>query len=308
MPFKHKHLISLKPLSKSEIVAILDQAASIKELFSRPIKQVPTLRGKTIAQLFFEPSTRTKASFDMAIKLMGAGSLNLSIGDSSVKKGECLRDMIKNLEAMGIDSVIVRHQHGGIPTFMAEHLNIPVINAGDGATEHPTQGLLDIFTMREHLGDIAGKRVLIWGDIAHSRVARSNIWALRTLGADVYVGGPSTLLPSDTDALGVTVVNEFERAIEVMDVVNVLRIQNERQERGLIPSIREYRHYFCVTKDRLKRAKENLLIMHPGPINRGVELDSDVADSANSVILEQVTNGIAVRMAILYLLLTGQES
>lgn len=308
MTFPHKNLLGLRFLSAEDITTILDQAHSFKDLFNRPIKQVPTLRGKTIVQLFFEPSTRTHASFEMAIKLMGAGSLTLNVQNSSVKKGESLRDTIQNLQAMGIDAVIVRHQNGGVPHFMTQHLSIPVINAGDGFTEHPTQGLLDIFTMREKLGDLKNKRVLIWGDILHSRVARSNIWGLTKLGAEVYVGGPPTLMPAGIEDMGVKIVKDFDLAIEAMDVLNILRIQHERQDIGYIPTTQEYKTYFGISESRIQKAKPNLLIMHPGPINRGIEIESNVADGPKSVILEQVTNGIAVRMATLYLLLTGGQS
>lgn len=305
MIFAHKNLLGLRFLSKEDILLILEQARAIKGVLSRPVKQVPTLRGKTIVNLFFEPSTRTRTSFEMAIKLMGANSLNININMSSVSKGESLLDTIQNIAVMGIDGIIVRHQNGGVPYFMAENLsNIPIINAGDGFCEHPTQGLLDIMTMMAHQENLAGAKVLILGDIFHSRVARSNIWGLTKLGAKVTVCAPATLIPPDIHQLGVEVTNSLDQVIGDMDFINVLRIQYERQDQAFFPSVREYRHFFALTQDRLQSAKKSVIILHPGPMNRGIEIDSAVADGPHNVILDQVTNGIAIRMAVLYLLLT----
>lgn len=305
--FNHRHLIGLRFLSKQDLQLILKQAKSFKDLFDRPIKQVPTLRGKTVMNLFFEPSTRTRLSFETATRLIGATPMNMDVSTSSVQKGESLFDTVQNLAAMGVDAFVIRHPYGGASQFVADHFDIPVINGGDGVHEHPTQGLLDIFTLQEKLGDLAKKRILIWGDIAHSRVARSNIWALTKLGAEVYVGGPQTLIPSGIESLGATVIKDFDLAIEAMDAINILRVQFERQDTGYFPSIREYKSRFRVTEERLKNAKESLIILHPGPINRGIEIESQVADGKRSVILDQVTNGVAIRMAILYMLLTGKK-
>lgn len=309
MSFNRRHLLGLRDLTAQEIRFIIEQSKSIKTILSRPMKQVPTLRGKTIVNLFFEPSTRTRTSFEMAIKLMGASSLNINIGNSSLTKGESLYDTIQNLAVMGIDAIIVRHKHSGVSQFMANSLkHIPIINAGDGFCEHPTQGLLDLLTMMEHKGDLKDKQVLILGDIAHSRVARSNIWGLTKLGAKVTVCGPETLLVREFSKLGVTVTSRLDEVIPQMDCINVLRIQYERQDQAYFPSVREYRHFFALTQERMKKAKPDVLVLHPGPMNRGIEIDSGVADGPNNVILQQVTNGIAVRMAVLYLLLTNQEA
>jgi aspartate carbamoyltransferase catalytic subunit len=303
---QYPSLLGLKNLSATEINQLLDQASAIKELFSRPIKQVPALRGKTIANLFFEPSTRTRISFEQAIKKLGASSLNVSIAQSSVKKGESLLDTVRNIEAMGVDALVVRHASAGVPEFIARNCNVPVICAGDGFNEHPTQGLLDIFTMREKKGDLAGKKVTIVGDILHSRVARSNIWGLRALGADVTLCGPSSLIP-DAFKDYCTVNYRLEEAIENADFINVLRVQFERQKSGFFPTTREYREFYGLTTERLKYAKEDVTILHPGPINRGVEIDSDVADGSKNVILDQVLNGVVVRMAVLYCYVMGLE-
>lgn len=307
MSLEYQDLLGLRFLSAESIRLILEQAKSLKELLSRRHKQVPTLRGKTLVNLFFEPSTRTRMSFEMACKLIGAGSMTINIAHSSLTKGESLFDTVKNLEAMGIDGVIIRHPNGGAPHFVARHLSIPVINAGDGFNEHPTQGLLDIFTMMESKGDVKGKKVLILGDIAHSRVARSNIWGLRKLGAEVYVCGPPTLIPAGIEALGVTVVPYLDAVLDRMDFINVLRVQFERQKIGYFPSIREYRRLYGITDERLKKAKPDVLVLHPGPVNRGTEIDSSVVDGSRNVILDQVTNGVAVRMAVLYLLFAGGQ-
>ncbi len=297
-----KDLLGLEELRREEIELVLDTARSFKEVLERPIPKVPTLRGRTIANLFFEPSTRTRISFELAEKRLSADTVNFSASGSSVSKGESLKDTARNIEAMQVDMIVIRHQASGAPHFLARSLECSVINAGDGTHEHPTQGLLDIFTMREHKGSVEGLKVVIVGDIAHSRVAASNIWGLTKLGANVCVCGPQTLLPLGIEKLGVTVTSDIESALEGADVVNVLRIQLERQKSSLFPSVREYSRCFGITRDRLSSAKEDALVMHPGPMNRGVEISQDVADGPFSVILEQVTNGVAVRMAVLYLL------
>lgn len=298
-----KDLLGLEELEKEEIELILDTAISFKEISERPIRKVPTLRGKTIVMLFFEPSTRTRTSFELAAKRLSADTVNISASTSSLLKGETLKDTAKNIEAMRVDALVMRHSSSGAPYFLADILKPSVINAGDGAHEHPTQALLDIFTIKERKKDIAGLKVSIIGDIMHSRVARSNIWGLTKLGAKVTVCGPSTLMPPHIDKLGVRVTNNVHDAIEGADVLNILRIQFERQKTKFFPSLREYRQDFGIDLDKLKGAKKDMLIMHPGPINRGIELTPEVADGPYSVILEQVTNGVAVRMAVLFLLL-----
>ncbi len=302
MGLASRHLLGLDGVSAGDITLILDTAASFREVLERPIKKVPTLQGKTIVNLFFESSTRTRISFELAERRLSADVVNFSADASSVRKGETLKDTARNLEVMKIDMVVIRHAAAGAPEFLSRVLNAAVINAGDGAHEHPTQALLDMYTLRERLGKLKDLRVCIVGDIAHSRVALSNIYGLRTMGAQVSVCGPSTLIPRGLDELGVKVHSRIEEAIEASDVLNVLRIQLERQSAGLFPSIREYREFFAVTRDRLRRAGREILIMHPGPINRDVELSADVADAPDSVILQQVLNGVAVRMAVLYLL------
>ncbi|MBN1504292.1 MAG: aspartate carbamoyltransferase catalytic subunit [Candidatus Eisenbacteria bacterium] len=301
-----KHLLGLEELGREQIEQILDSAKSFKEVLERPIPKVPTLRGKTVANLFFEPSTRTRISFELAEKRLSADTVNFTASGSSVSKGESLKDTARNIEAMQVDMIVVRHQASGAPHFLARSLDCSVINAGDGTHEHPTQGLLDMFTMREHKGRIEGLKVVIVGDIAHSRVAASNIWGLTKLGARVVVCGPTTLLPLGIERLGVEPTSDLDEALEDADVVNVLRIQLERQEKGLFPTTREYSRCFGLTRNRLSAAKEDVLVMHPGPMNRGVEISQDVADGPFSVILEQVANGVAVRMAVLYLL-SGSE-
>ena len=303
--FLGKDLTGLEHLSADQIRAILDAAEPFKEISERAIKKVPVLRGKTIVNLFFEASTRTRISFEFAEKRLSADTVNIASTGSSVSKGETLVDTARNLEAMRIDMVVIRHASSGAARFLAERIRSNVINAGDGRHEHPTQALLDMLTIRDHRGRIDGLRVCIVGDILHSRVARSNIWGLTKLGAEVGVCGPRTLLPQDVDELGVQVFNRIEEAIEWADVLNVLRLQLERMQSGFIPSLREYNRYFGVTRERLERAPRDILILHPGPMNRGVEIDSDVADGPQSVILDQVTNGVAVRMAVLYLLAGG---
>ena len=304
--FLGKDLIGLEQLDAEEIRAILDTAEPFKEISERAIKKVPVLRGKTIVNLFFESSTRTRISFEFAEKRLSADTVNIASTGSSVQKGETLVDTARNLEAMRIDMVVIRHGSSGAAQFLAERIPSNVINAGDGRHEHPTQGLLDMLTIRDHRGDLRGQRVCIVGDVLHSRVARSNIWGLTKLGAEVAVCAPRTLLPCDIDELGVTVFGRIEEAIEWADVLNVLRLQLERMQGGFVPSLREYNRFFGVTSERIERAPRELLILHPGPMNRGVEIDSDVADGPHSVILDQVTNGVAIRMAVLYLLAGGR--
>ncbi len=301
-----KDLLGLEHLSPEQIQRILDTAEPFKEVSERAIKKVPALRGKTIVNLFFESSTRTRISFEFAEKRLSADTVNVAVAGSSVSKGETLVDTARNLEAMRIDMVVIRHQSSGAARFLAERIQSNVINAGDGKHEHPTQGLLDLLTIRDKKGAIAGQRVCICGDILHSRVARSNIWGLLKLGAEVAVCGPCSLLPRGIEDLGVRVFRRIEEAIEWATVLNVLRLQLERMNAGFIPSLREYYRVFGVTMERLEHAPRELLIMHPGPMNRGVEIDSRVADGPHSVILHQVTNGVAIRMAVLYLLAGGR--
>ena len=302
MRWTGRHLLGLEGTTREELLTILDTAAKFIEILDRPVKKVPTLRGVTVANLFFEPSTRTRMSFELAEKRLSADTLSFSTSTSSVKKGETLRDTARNIEAMMVDMVVIRHSSPGAPHFLTQHLDASVINAGDGAHEHPTQALLDIFTMRERFGDLEGKLVTIVGDILHSRVAKSDIYGLRALGADVTLCGPTTFMPAEVERLGVKVTTDIEEATSDADVVNILRIQRERQEGGFLPSLREYTALFGIDAERVARMKPDVVIMHPGPINRGVELSPDVADSKRSVILDQVTNGVAVRMAIIYLI------
>ena len=304
-PLLGKDLLALEPLTPEQIRLILDTAEPFKEISERAIKKVPTLRGSTIVNLFFEASTRTRVSFEFAEKRLSADTVNVAASGSSVSKGETLVDTARNLEAMRIDMVVIRHSASGAAQFLAEHIESNVINAGDGTHEHPTQGLLDLLTLRDHFGALDGRRICICGDVLHSRVARSNIWGLKKLGAQVGVCGPRSLLPNAVSELGVEVFDRIEAAIEWAEALNVLRLQLERMQAGYIPSLREYNRVFGVTRERLERAPRDLLILHPGPMNRGVEIDSDVADGPHSVILEQVTNGVAVRMAVLYLLAGG---
>ena len=307
-PSLGKDLVGLEPLSAEQIELILDTAEPFKEVSERAIKKVPALRGKTIVNLFFEASTRTRISFEFAEKRLSADPVNVSSAGSSVSKGETLVDTARNLEAMRIDMVVIRHGSSGAAQFLADRIKSNVINAGDGMHEHPTQGLLDLLTLRDHFGDLAGKRVCVCGDVLHSRVARSNIWGLRKMGVEVAVCGPRSLMPNAIEEFGVTVFDHIEDAIEWADALNVLRLQIERMTGGYIPSLREYNRVFGVTRERLARAPRDVLILHPGPMNRGVEIDSDVADGEHSVILDQVTNGIAVRMAVLYLLSGGNPA
>ena len=305
MKLRSPHLIVLEGLTADEINLVLDTAVTLKEILSRPIKKVPTLRHITVLNLFYEPSTRTKISFELAEKRLSADSVSFAKATSSVVKGETLLDTIWNIEAMKIDMVVIRHSVAGTPLFLTRNCSSKIINAGDGQHEHPTQGLLDIYTVREKYGKIKGLRVVIVGDIKHSRVARSNIWGLKALGASVAVCGPTTLLPVEIEKLGIDVFTRIEEALEGADVVNVLRLQKERQSAGLLPSLREYSNRFCISKERLRYLNKNFTIMHPGPMNRGVEISSEVADGPDSVILPQVTNGVAIRMAVLYLLSGG---
>lgn len=299
--WKRKDLLGLEELSKEEIELILETADSFKEISQRPIKKVPTLRGKTVVLFFFEPSTRTRTSFELAAKRMSADLVNIQTNASSLLKGETLKDTAKNIEAMKVDIIVIRHSSSGAPHLLAKAVSSSIINAGDGSHEHPTQGLLDLFTVKEHKKKISGLNVSIIGDIMHSRVARSNIWGLTKLGAKVTVCGPATLIPPEIERLGVKVTYNMREAIEGADVINLLRIQLERQSQNLFPSLREYAMNFGLDSEKMKFAKKDVLIMHPGPINRGVEITPQVADGPYSVILEQVTNGIAVRMAVLYL-------
>ncbi len=300
-----KDLIGLEELSAEQIESILNTAEPFKEISERRIKKVPVLRGKTIVNLFMEPSTRTRISFEFAEKRLSADTVNISASGSSVQKGETLVDTARNLEAMRIDMVVIRHPSSGAARFLADRIPSNVINAGDGSHEHPTQALLDLLTIRDHRESIRGLKVCIVGDILHSRVARSNIFGLLKLGAEVGVCGPKTLIPAGIQDLGVTIFRRIEEAIEWSDVLNILRLQLERMQGGFVPSLREYNRVFGVTIPRLEAAPQDILILHPGPMNRGVEIDSDVADGPQSVILKQVTNGVAVRMAVLYLLAGG---
>jgi len=308
MKLKSKDLLGIEQLNRAEITAILDQAASFRQVLDRPIPVVPALRGKTIVNLFFEPSTRTSTSFALAAKRLSADCVAFSLGTSSVSKGETLLDTARNIEAMRIDGVVIRHSMAGAPLFLASRLKAFVVNAGDGCHEHPTQALLDAFTIRQTLKRVEGLKVLITGDIAHSRVARSDILAFKKLGARVFLCAPPTLLPADVEALGCPVFYRLDHILNEVDVVNVLRLQLERQERGLLPSLREYRQLYGLTRERVARAKPGLVVMHPGPMNRGVEIDAEVADGKQSVILDQVHNGVAVRMAVLYMLAGGDDA
>lgn len=302
MPLASRNLLGLDGMSREDIQLILDTATSFREVLERPIKKVPTLQGKTIANLFFENSTRTRLSFELAERRLSADVVSLASDASSVRKGETLKDTARNIEMMKIDMIVLRHPSAGAAHFLSRVVGANIINAGDGGHEHPTQALLDIYTLREKHGTIEGLNVCIVGDILHSRVARSNIFGLKTMGANVSVCGPSTLIPREIAKLGVKVFHDLDSAIPEADVLNVLRIQFERQDGAYFPTVREYRERFGVTKERLHKAKKQVTILHPGPINRDVELSADVADSENSLILQQVLNGVAVRMAILYLL------
>jgi len=299
---KGKHLLGIDGLSASEITLILDTAEAMKEIASRPIKKVPTLRGRTVVNLFFEPSTRTRTSFEVAEKRLSADTLSVATATSSLTKGETLADTVRNLEAMAPDMIVIRHSSSGAAHLLSRICRAAVINAGDGMHEHPTQALLDAFTIREHKRRLAGLKVAIIGDLLHSRVQRSNVLLLKTMGADVWLCGPSTLMPPAVSEFGVRATTSIDEAVEGADAVMMLRIQQERMHGHFIPSLREYFTLFGLTPERLRRAKEDVMVMHPGPMNRGVEIDSEVADGPHSVILEQVANGVAVRMAVLYLL------
>ena len=303
--FDHKHILSMEDLSKADIYLILQTAESLKEISERSIKKVPTLRGKTIVNFFFEPSTRTRISFEIAAKRMSADTFSISASTSSIRKGETLIDTARNLMAMNPDVIIIRHSCAGAPQMLADHIDASVINAGDGIHEHPSQCLLDMMTVREKKGKIEGLTLAIVGDISHSRVAHSNIIGFSKMGAKVRVCGPATMIPIGIEDMGAEVCGSVEEAIDGVDVVMALRIQKERQKDPLFPSFREYSTYFGITRHNIKAAKPDAMIMHPGPMNRGVELDSDLADGSRSVILDQVTNGVAVRMALLYLILGG---
>ncbi|HET8646107.1 MAG TPA: aspartate carbamoyltransferase catalytic subunit, partial [Vicinamibacteria bacterium] len=301
MSYPHRHLLGIEPLEPEHIHTILDTAEGLREVLDRPIKKVPALRGKTVVNLFYEASTRTRASFEVAEKVLSADSLSISTATSSVQKGETLLDTARNLEAMNPDMIVIRHASSGAPHFLARHCRSAIVNAGDGAHEHPTQALLDALTLRQRRGQIEGLEVAIVGDLMHSRVARSNVWLLTKLGARVRLCAPPTLVPPGIEQLA-PVTHRIEEALDGADAVMMLRIQLERMSGGFFPSLREYHQRFGLTVERLKRARKDVLIMHPGPMNRGVEIASEVADGPYSVILDQVTNGVAVRMAVLYLL------
>ncbi len=301
------HLLGIKYLTDADIELIFETSSHFKEVINRPIKKVPSLRDVTIANLFFENSTRTKLSFELAQKRLSADVINFSASNSSVKKGESLIDTVNNILSMKVDMVVMRHPNPGAAMFLSKHVDASIINAGDGAHEHPTQALLDCFSIREKLGEIRGKKVVIIGDILHSRVALSNIFALKKLGVEVMVCGPLTLIPKHIKSLGISVETNLEKALRWADVANILRVQFERMKASFFPSNREYAMQYGITKKVLEKVDKELLIMHPGPINRGVEISSDVADSENAIILDQVQNGVAVRMAILYLLASKIE-
>ncbi len=303
--YKHKDLLGIRELSAEEISFLLDTAVPMKEIIKRQIKKVPTLRGRTVVTLFYENSTRTRGSFELAAKYLSADSINVSGSSSSVAKGESLYDTGRTLQSLGTDVIVLRHPMPGAPRLLARSVRAAVINAGDGAHEHPTQALLDMFTVREKKGGLAGLRVVIVGDILHSRVARSNIWGFTKMGAEVRVCGPATLLPAGLEETGARVFHQMDPALEGADVIIMLRIQKERQQQGLFPGLREYSRLYGLNSRRLALAAGDALVMHPGPMNRGVEITADIADSSPAVIEEQVTNGVAVRMALLYLLTGG---
>jgi aspartate carbamoyltransferase catalytic subunit len=306
MAWNRKHLLDIESLSAEEIITVLDTAKAFKAVGERAIKKVPALRGKTVVNLFVEPSTRTRTSFELSEQRLSADIINFTAEASSLKKGETLKDTARNLEALNIDIIVIRHSASGAPHFLSRVLKGSVVNAGDGAHEHPTQALLDTFTIREKKGRIEGLNVTILGDILYSRVARSDIWALTKLGAKVTLCGPPTLVPRVFEQMGCRVTNDVEEAIRDADIINLLRIQHERQRKSMFPSLNEYASVFGLNSARLKKTKPDALIMHPGPINRGVEIDSQIADCERSVILQQVTNGLAVRMAVLFLVNGGK--
>jgi aspartate carbamoyltransferase catalytic subunit len=302
MPLSSRHLLGLQGVSREDIQLILDTAVTFREVLERPIKKVPTLQGKTVVNLFYENSTRTRISFELAQKRLSADTINFSTSTSSAKKGETFKDTVKNIEAMKVDMIVVRHASAGVPQFLTRISNAHIINAGDGTHEHPTQALLDMYSIREKFGKLENLKICIVGDILHSRVALSNIFGLKAMGAKVSVCGPATMIPKNIQDLGITVIGSIDQAIEESDDLNVLRIQLERQAGGTFPSLREYHNYFGITTERLEKFNKDIVILHPGPINRGVELSSEVADGPYQIILNQVTNGVAVRMAVLYLL------
>ena len=304
---KNIHLLGLKDYPLEDIQSIIDTSYRFKEVLNRPIKKVPSLQGKTIVNLFFENSTRTRISFELAQKRLSADTVNFSASTSSLKKGETFKDTVQNIEAMKIDAVVMRHPTPGSPLHLTNYIDAIIINAGDGTHEHPTQAILDMMSLHEKFGYLKGLKVAILGDIFHSRVALSNIYGLQTMGAEVTLCGPSTLIPTFAEELGVAVNYDIDEVIEWADAINVLRIQRERMQGGLLPSVREYRNLFGITRERLSNHKKEIVIMHPGPMNRGVEIDSAVADSDQAIILDQVLNGVASRMAILYLLLGGKQ-
>jgi aspartate carbamoyltransferase catalytic subunit len=310
MRLPSKDLLDIESLSEEEVGIVLESAASFKEIGTRAIKKVPTLRGRTVVNLFFEPSTRTRVSFEIAAKRLSADTINVSVSGSSISKGETLLDTVKNLQAMAPDVIVVRHPASGAPYFIASRVAASVVNAGDGMHEHPTQALLDAFTIRERKGTLSGLKVAIVGDLAHSRVFRSNLRLLTRMGSEVVVAGPPTLIPPELSRLGVRVATSIEDALEGADVIMMLRVQKERMEGAYFPSVREYFRFFALTRARVERAKPDVIILHPGPINRGLEIESAVADGPYSLILDQVANGVAVRMAVLYLLVAsgGEES
>jgi aspartate carbamoyltransferase catalytic subunit len=305
--YPHRHLLGIEPLSAGDIQAVLDTAQGLREVLDRPIKKVPALRGKTVVNLFYEPSTRTRASFEVAEKVLSADSLSIATATSSATKGETLLDTARNLEAMNPDLIVIRHASAGAPHFLARHCRSAIVNAGDGAHEHPTQALLDALTLRQKKGRLKGLRVAIVGDLLHSRVARSNVWLLSKMGAQVVLCAPPTLSPPGLEQLA-PVTHRLDEAVEGADAIMMLRLQRERMSGGFFPSLREYHQRYGLTEARLRRAKKDVAILHPGPMNRGVEIASEVADGPWSVILDQVTNGVAVRMAVLYLLLGGSEA
>lgn len=305
MRLRNKDMIGLQRSTAEEIDLILNTAEAMKGIISRQIKKVPTLRGRTMVTIFYEPSTRTRTSFELAAKYLSADTVGIAAATSSVSKGETLKDTARNIEAMGADVVVLRHPMAGAAALLADTLKASVINAGDGAHEHPSQALLDLYTAREKKGRLEGLKVAIVGDIMHSRVARSDIWGYTRMGATVRLAGPATLIPKDVEKMGATVCANVEQALAGADVVNVLRIQTERQQQGLFPSLREYSRMFCINQERLALAAPDALLMHPGPMNRGIEISPEVADGLQSAITEQVTNGVAVRMALLYLLIGG---
>lgn len=302
MALSNRHLLGLHGVPKEDIQLILETARTFREVLERPIKKVPTLQGKTIVNLFYENSTRTRISFELAQKRLSADTINFSTSTSSAKKGETFKDTVRNIEAMKVDMIVVRHQSAGVPQYLTKISKANIINAGDGIHEHPTQGLLDMYSIREKFGKLEGLKVCIVGDVAHSRVALSNIFGLKTMGAEVSVCGPATMIPLGIESLGVKVYSRIDEAMAKNEVLNVLRIQLERDAGKRIPSLREYHQFFGITSERIEKYNRDIVILHPGPINRGVELSSEVADGPYQVILDQVTNGVAVRMAVLYLL------